>query len=77
MPFRNFADPHQLSIMTQALDRYCERRAISSKEEREEIAAMVIALFSGGAGSVEEIAAGIERIMEQENGSTRADQQTG
>lgn len=63
MPFRNFADPDQMSIMTQALDLYCERRAQASKEEREELAAVVIQLFSRGATSVEEIVDGLDRIL--------------
>lgn len=64
MPFNGFANTEQLCLLREALEAHCSRHGISIKEEREDVASMVMLLYTRGANSVEEITSGLERLAE-------------
>ncbi|QKC96785.1 hypothetical protein EB231_20405 [Mesorhizobium sp. NZP2298] len=56
MPFQNTADPDQLSILTRALDEHCQTTGIPlDSPERENLASRVMALFSTGKTTLDEL----------------------
>ena len=56
MPFRGIADETQLATLTRILDDYCEQAGIEgSHPAREHLARRLIALFSGGIDSPDDL----------------------
>jgi hypothetical protein len=56
MTFRGIADAEQLATLTRILDDYCEQAGIEgSHPAREHLARRLIALFSGGIDSPDDI----------------------
>ncbi|MEQ1952499.1 hypothetical protein [Mesorhizobium sp. CN2-181] len=62
MFFNGSANPAQLKALRHALEAYCERYAITKDEERNAAAEMVMAIFSRGVISHDEIMAGMETV---------------
>ena len=61
MPFRSFADPEQLQILSTALDNYCREFGIEpGTPEREDAAEFIIALFNSGAHTADELRAALD-----------------
>ena len=56
------ANPEQLAIMTNAFDNYCLVRNIIDDNGKEDAARLIFLLFEGGARTVEEIRAGLQRL---------------
>ena len=57
-----FAGPEQLAVMQEALEAYCLANNIDNATEKEYIAHLIILMFEGGADTVEEMMAGLERL---------------
>jgi hypothetical protein len=57
-----FAGPEQLAVMEQAFEAYCLANNIDNATEKEYIAHLIILLFEGGANTVGEMMAGLERL---------------
>jgi hypothetical protein len=57
-----FAGPEQLAVMEEALEAYCLAHNIKSEGDKEYIAHLIILMFEGGAKTVEEMTAGLERV---------------
>lgn len=62
MPFSGYANTEQLGLLREALEAYCNRHGISTREEREDIASLVMILHTRGANSVEQIMSGLEML---------------
>ncbi|PAP95566.1 hypothetical protein CIT31_14365 [Mesorhizobium wenxiniae] len=63
MPFRGIADAEQLATLTRILDDYCEQAGIEgSHPAREHLARRLIALFSGGIDSPDDIKMALDSI---------------
>jgi hypothetical protein len=62
MRFTDTADREQLAIMTNAFDNYCLARNIIDDNDKEYAARLIFLLFEGGARTVEEIRAGLQRL---------------
>ena len=60
-PFLGTANPEQLAIMSEAFDGHCLQHGIVGETDRSDIARLVMLLFEGGAKSVEELKAGLDR----------------
>ncbi len=60
MPFTGIANPEQLAILRCAVDDYCGVRGIVEAARREDVAAVVLALYSSGTQTSEAIMAGLE-----------------
>jgi len=58
--FAGIVHPQQLEMLTEALERYCQTADIQAGTNRYEAAGRrIIALFQGGAHTVDEILAGL------------------
>ena len=57
-----FAGPEQLAVMEEALEAYCLVQNIDNETDKEYIARLIILMFEGGADTVEEMIAGLERL---------------
>lgn len=56
MPFSGIVEPEQLTILTVAVEHQCLQAGIDpASPEREEIARLVMALFTNGAATIEEL----------------------
>lgn len=55
MPFRSYANQHDIDAMTKALDAYCRECAITEDMDRTEAAERVASLFFSGKTTAEEI----------------------
>jgi len=63
MPFRGIADETQLATLTRILDDYCEQAGMEgSHPAREHLARRLIALFSGGIDSPDDIRMALDSI---------------
>lgn len=60
MPFTGIANPEQLAVLRGAVDEYCGVRGIVESARREDVAAVVLALYSSGTQTSEAIMAGLE-----------------
>ena len=56
------ANPEQLAVMEEALEAHCLAHTIVDEGTREYIAQFIILMFKGGAQTVEEFRAGLERL---------------
>jgi hypothetical protein len=56
------AQPEQLAMLAEVLDDHCLRHKIEDESARAYIAQQILYLFQGGAQTVEEISAGLERL---------------
>lgn len=64
MTNRGMADAEQLATLTRILDEYCEQAGIEgSHPAREHLARRLIALFSGGIDSPDEIWMALDSIV--------------
>ena len=62
MPFRGIADAEQLATLTRILDEYCEQAGMEGTHPaREHLARRLIALFSGGIDSPDDIKMALDR----------------
>ncbi|PBC00494.1 hypothetical protein [Mesorhizobium sp. WSM3860] len=62
MPFRGIADDEQLATLTRILDDYCEQAGIVGPHPaREHLARRIIALFTGGIDSPDELRMALDR----------------
>ena len=59
MPFSGMAAPEQLQILTHVLDEYCLANGISDDEARKVAAARIMALFTSGFHTAEELKASL------------------
>ena len=74
MTFRGTADEKQLATLTKILDDYCEQAGIEgSHPAREHLARRLIALFSGGIDSPDDIRMAIDSIAEDWRGTSARD----
>jgi hypothetical protein len=62
VPFTGTANPEQSAMMTEAFEDYCLQHNIVDEYVRTDTAQIVILLFNGGARTVEELKAGLERL---------------
>jgi hypothetical protein len=63
MTLRGIADAEQLATLTRILDDYCEQAGIEgSHPAREHLARRLIALFSGGIDSPDDIRMALDNI---------------
>ena len=63
MTFRNIADAKQLATLTSILDDYCEQVGIEGLHPaREHLARRLIALFSGGIDSPDDIKMALDSV---------------
>lgn len=56
------ASPEQLAVMEEAFETYCAAHNIANESDREQIARLIVLAFRGGAQTVEEMTAGLERL---------------
>ena len=56
------ANPEELAILSEAFDEYCLARNVIDDNGKEDAASMIFLLFEGGARTVEEIRAGLQRL---------------
>lgn len=64
MTFRGIADETQLATLTRILDDYCEQAGIEgSHPARQHLARRLIALFSGGIDSPDDIRMALDSIV--------------
>jgi hypothetical protein len=56
------ANPEQLAVMEAALEAHCLARNIDDASDKEYVAHLIVLMFSGGARTVEEFRAGLERV---------------
>ena len=62
MRLTGIVDAEQLRLLNEAFDMYCEQNRIErGSPEREEIARFVMALFTNGACTLEELKAALEK----------------
>ena len=61
-PFPEIANPEDLAAMTEAFESHCLRHNIVDETARSNTAKHVMLLFDGGAKTVEELKAGLERL---------------
>ena len=66
VPFTGIANPEQLAVMTEAFEGHCLQHNIVDKHARTDTAQVVILLFEGGATTVEELKARLEKQMVDE-----------
>jgi hypothetical protein len=62
--FTGTADPEQLAIMSEAFEDHCLEHNIVDEYARTDTAQLVILLFNGGARTVEEIKARLNRLRD-------------
>lgn len=63
MTFRGSADAEQLAALTRILDEYCEQAGVDGTHPaREHLARRLIALFSGGIDSPDDIKMALDTI---------------
>jgi hypothetical protein len=62
--FTGTADPEQLAIMSEAFEDRCLEHNIVDEYARTDTAQLVILLFNGGARTVEEIKARLNRLRD-------------
>lgn len=63
MTFRGIADAEQLATLTRILDEYCEQAGMAgSHPAREHLARRLIALFSGGIDSPDDIRMALDGV---------------
>jgi hypothetical protein len=56
MPFSGVVEPEQLAILTSIVDAYCKEKGIDpTSDEREQIARLVMTLFSRGIATAKEL----------------------
>ena len=56
MPFSGIVEPEQLAILTALVDAYCKEQGIDpASDEGEQVALLVMTLFSVGASTAEEL----------------------
>ncbi len=60
MPFAGIANPEELVILRGAVDEFCGARGIVDLTRREDVAAVVLSLYSNGARTLEAIQAGLQ-----------------
>ena len=63
MQFEGIADPEQLDVLSQALDQYCLAHDITRRDERYQIATLIIRLFGRGLVSADEIVPALEELV--------------
>ncbi len=64
MKHNGTASPRQLSMLAKVLDDYCKRAGIpQDSQERELIAAAIIALYESGIANEEDLAAALSRQL--------------
>ncbi|PAP96646.1 hypothetical protein [Mesorhizobium wenxiniae] len=73
MTLRGIADAEQLATLTRILDDYCEQAGIEgSHPAREHLARRLIALFSGGIDSPDDIKMALDSISKEFQTDLRA-----
>lgn len=66
MTLRGMADAEQLATLTRILDDYCEQAGIEgSHPAREHLARRLIALFSGGIDSPDDIKMALDKLSKR------------
>ena len=60
--YGTIAYPEQLAVMEEALEAYCLAHNIDNENDMEHFAHLIIMMFEGGACTVDEIRAGLERL---------------
>ena len=56
MPLRGIVDPDELAVLSRTLEEYCAENGIGiDHPDREDIAHRIMALFTGGAVTVDEL----------------------
>ena len=61
-PFTGTANPEELAIMTKAFEDHCLVHNVVHERDRDDVARLITLLCQGGAGTVEEIRAGLKRL---------------
>ena len=61
-PFIGGANPEELAVMSAAFDNHCLQHNIDDEDARSHVAHLVMLLFEGGAKTVEELKAGLDRL---------------
>ena len=73
MTFRGIADAQQLATLTRILDEYCEQAGMEGTHPaREHLARQLIALFSGGIDSPDDIKMALDGIAKDFRSDLRA-----
>jgi hypothetical protein len=67
-PFIGSANPEQLATMTEAFDSHCLEHSIVDETDRSSTAQLVLLLFEGGAKTVEELKAELNRHRRHNDG---------
>lgn len=64
MPFSGIADSGQLTVLTTALDDYCRNNGIGpTSPERDDIARIIMSLFSNGVQGAEDLKSALEMTL--------------
>ena len=56
------ANSEELALMGEAFEKYCLSRNIVAQSDREYVALQIVLIFKGGARTVDELIAGLERL---------------